>query len=704
MNIKTYLIIPFLLGFLLQTIASDTDSLYVQLEEASPVEAFSVHYELAKELVSKYPDSSLYHAKQMHDLILSENLNDSLPKYYNAVGICFWHKMDYDTAYTYFDQALSLAMSQEDDKQTARSYHNLGLLKKQLSQPIEAIQYFRKAQQYAKSEGTIAKIRLDLGGCYTMKNNADSALLHFAKASEYFEEKQNADELIFLYNSLGNLYMSLNEYQKARSYYFKCLEMDLQSDNTNILYSIYNNLGRYYESTAYALDSAIYYYEASLEAIDYNLKHDSYLSTNINIGIIYYMKGDFEKAISYNRKVLAIPGIEDFALEHASVLANMGIYNIPLNRPDSVLHYFKLALPIAQKNDFLTVQKNIYDNEAYLWISMNDFEKTLQTHLLSDSIAAILSNQAKEREIAHLEAKMRKDATTRENVLLKKQNELDQEIIAKNKMLNIGFALFIIFLVIVIIIVLRSSKRLKVLNQQMHQKNNELQSLNLTKDKLFSIVSHDLRGPVGSTHNLLKVLKENYDQLDTDKVKDRINALEVNSRNVYRQVSNLLDWTKIQRDSIQASIQEVNIKVLFEELKAQLSSSAKRKEIELQFESAFTDTIKTDPNILKAIISNLVYNSIKFSNVGSHIDVRMYYCKDHKLCISVQDYGIGIPQDLAEKLFLINGNSHRLGTQNEQGTGLGLIIVKELSEVLNGTIEVNSEEGVGTKVTVFFPL
>lgn len=187
-------------------------------------------------------------------------------------------------------------------------------------------------------------------------------------------------------------------------------------------------------------------------------------------------------------------------------------------------------------------------------------------------------------------------------------------------------------------------------------------------------------------------------------IQSRLQVLETNSRNVYRQVSNLLDWAKVQRESIKADIKEVNINKIFSDLETQLSSSLKRKSILLNFDNQLTKTISSDENILKAIISNLIYNSIKFSDTNSNIDIRCAYCKNDKVCITIQDYGIGMPEVVRNRLFDISHIDHRKGTEDEPGTGLGLIIVKELIDALEGKIEVQSKEGKGTRISMQIPL
>lgn len=443
------------------------------------------------------------------------NLEDSIPIANISMGVTHWYLMNFDSARYYYNTALDKAKELNQTKNIAHCYHNLGLTEFKQSKPNEALAYYRKSLTLyteIKHEARIAKLQLDMGGAFMLRTSLDSSVYYYHLASKYFEEKNDKLMLIFLYNGMGNLNFDIGNFKLAKSYYLKSIALDKEVESVDIMYSNYNNLGRYYEKIpGRKLDSALYFYEESLRAINYDQSNDSYLSTNINIGIVYYLKKDYRKALEYNRNVLNIPKIKEFKLEYASVLANMGIYYIKLAEYDSTEYYFDIVLPMAQKNNFLTVEDNIYNNRADMYSIIGDYENALYEHLKSDSIKNIIMDNEREQEIRILENEIRNNATSRENELLKKQNHLGDEIIKKSKYINYSLGVVGVLSLCLIIVIGLSRRRLIGLNEDLKEKKETLEELNLTKDKLFSIVSHDLRGPVGSTYKLLELLNKNFE-------------------------------------------------------------------------------------------------------------------------------------------------------------------------------------------------
>lgn len=228
---------------------------------------------------------------------------------------------------------------------------------------------------------------------------------------------------------------------------------------------------------------------------------------------------------------------------------------------------------------------------------------------------------------------------------------------------------------------------------------NELKTLNASKDKFFSIIAHDLKSPFTALLGYLEFLKVGFDDYSLEEIKNDVDRVHQVSKNVYELLNNLLEWARIQTGSLETNLEKLN---LFEEVKTAiilLKGNAKIKEIEI-INDVFNDcNILADEYMLSTILRNLISNAIKFTTDNGKITISSKIINDYVL-LSVKDTGVGISEIDLPKLFRIDITHSTLGTGKEKGTGLGLILCKELVEKMNGQIEVNSTIGIGSEFII----
>jgi len=230
----------------------------------------------------------------------------------------------------------------------------------------------------------------------------------------------------------------------------------------------------------------------------------------------------------------------------------------------------------------------------------------------------------------------------------------------------------------------------------------ELQEANNSKDKFFSLLAHDLRSPFNGILGFSKVLFEEIDNLSREEIKEYISYVYSSSKNVYNLIENLLQWTKIQTGRIY--FQPISMD-LYEEIYKVINlytTMAIEKKITIINTIPVNTFVKADQNLLNSILQNLISNSIKFTGPGGKV-VISYIRKDNFTIISVEDNGIGISEDNINKLFKIEAQFSTNGTNNEQGSGLGLVLCKELLTKTKGFIKVDSKLNEGSKFTFGFP-
>jgi len=237
-------------------------------------------------------------------------------------------------------------------------------------------------------------------------------------------------------------------------------------------------------------------------------------------------------------------------------------------------------------------------------------------------------------------------------------------------------------------------------------KNNEvkLRESNKTKDKFFSIIAHDLKGPLHSMIDFSKILDEKFESFNTTKQKKYINIIHQGLQNTYKLLENLLIWSQMQQGNIDFKPEKVNLYVMSNEIIVQLNLSAKNKTISIKNLISENIFVKADKNMLATIIRNIISNAIKFTPIGGHVSLYGHENEQNLFEITIKDNGVGIATKIQTKLFLVEENTSTNGTDNETGTGLGLILCKGFVERQGGKIWIESEVGIGSKFIFTIPL
>ncbi|NQU86866.1 MAG: hypothetical protein HQ541_14010 [Mariniphaga sp.] len=229
-----------------------------------------------------------------------------------------------------------------------------------------------------------------------------------------------------------------------------------------------------------------------------------------------------------------------------------------------------------------------------------------------------------------------------------------------------------------------------------------LKKLNETKDRFFSIIAHDLRNPFISFVNLVTILKEHSESFTKDEIIELIGDLHSSALNTQTLLENLLEWTKTQTDRLEVEPKAYRLKSIFDEIMLVCKHHADSKNITIESKINDEITILADKNMICTVMRNLLSNSIKFSEKESKINV-LATDINNKIIISVKDNGIGISQKNMEKLFRLDSKITSHGTDNEKGSGLGLILCKEFIEKNGGKISVESKPGEGSIFTFSVP-
>ncbi len=239
-------------------------------------------------------------------------------------------------------------------------------------------------------------------------------------------------------------------------------------------------------------------------------------------------------------------------------------------------------------------------------------------------------------------------------------------------------------------------------SDELHEANEQLQKLNASKDTFFSIIAHDLRGPLSSLHELTQHIEENLDSYALEELKELIVLQKVSAETLYKLLENLLTWSRVQRGVMPYQPQPINIRWFIARNINLLTLHAKKKHIALVSNVQHELCVFADFNMVDTIIRNLISNAIKFTEPGGEVSVSVHDC-EHFVEVAVADSGIGIEEQYIPTLFRIDTRYKRLGTGDEEGSGLGLILCKEFVDKHQCRIWVESEIGQGTTFRFTLP-
>ncbi len=253
----------------------------------------------------------------------------------------------------------------------------------------------------------------------------------------------------------------------------------------------------------------------------------------------------------------------------------------------------------------------------------------------------------------------------------------------------------------------QESQKLLILNEKLAKSEQELREANSAKDKFFTIIAHDLKNPLQSILTDAEILNRFFDTFSSEKVREYVGHIFKTSNLLKNLLENLLTWTKAQTGRITFRPEWVNINLVLIDVVRFMEANANAKQIEIVYKQEIDLMVYVDRNLITTVIRNLLSNAIKFSRRGSKVNLEVQSYHDGSLPtlkVSVKDEGIGIPPDKLERLFKIEYSVTTPGTEREQGTGLGLILCKELIELHGGKIWAESEEGKGSIFTFTIPI
>ncbi len=511
------------------------------------------------------------------------------------------------------------------------------------------------------------------------------ATRHFMTALKIFEEADNKKGMAGTYLKLGVVNELNNNLDKALEYYTKASNIIPDSPLSVTAVYLLNNIGIVYGKKG-DFKKSLEYFQKALAASDKPVLTGVRISTLMNIGIVYQNLGDNKKSLEYFDEALKITEDKNIPEERTRIIVNRSSV-LTLTSPAKATADLKEALVTAKKIGQRSLLEDIYGNLVENYKITGQYKEAVAMMEEQREMEDSTFNIEKAREIANLESVYELEQSNNKIKVLKLDEQRNS--LKRNVIIGIAFSLGIALLFTTIFY--RRSNRL---NEQLKKREAELEKSNNVKDKLFSIIGHDLRGPVGNIPNMLKILED--ESTTSEERKYLIDVLMEHSIASLETLDKLLYWGKSQIKNIGPQAETFTVDERLQENLKLVKNSADQKQIAIVNNVPPNTRILADAAHFDFIIRNLLSNAIKFTNKGGTISVSAdTTSRPDFIVFSVKDNGIGIKTKNLSEIFEPFSSSTR-GTANEQGTSMGLMLCKEFVIENGGNIWVESEEGKGS--------
>lgn len=591
----------------------------------------------------------------------------------------------------------------------------------------------------------------NLGTFYSEKNILKA--LGFAnKSLSIFAEMDSLNSVAMVQTLIGSIYYYSGNYNKSYESFLESLKINEKKGNNHALGTDYNNLAIIH-SAQKRQDKAIEFYKKALQLGEKYNDRELYPTLLLNISVSYSELDSLNQALQYAhmandslakckdieiRPHILINLTEQYIklkdLIKAEAFLNEAEKNISENNNYYFLYYnitkgkllklkqnyteaiklYKFCLKESRKEGILPFAQDASEELAKIYKKLNMYKESLyyteRFHAIKDS----LSNSEKSKNITELELQYKFDKQIEINL----KEELNQKklLSLQQKIIIFSIAALVLAIIIVALTIYnyrikhKSYKMLSEMNRQIQKQSDEikgqhdrLQQLNLSKDKINSIIAHDLKNQFNAMLGFTRLIIENWKDLDDNRKLLYLSKVDDAASHSFNLLNSLLEWSLSQTNSIKVKPECIELKIIADNAIANLEVQAKAKKITVENKIDFSTNVKADAIMISSVLRNIISNAVKFTNKNGRVEISCFSKEKGLVSIEIKDNGVGMSQDVLGNLFNIKTHTTTYGTGNEKGTGLGLLISKDFTELNKGRIDVESEIGVGTKFTITLP-
>ena len=529
------------------------------------------------------------------------------------------------------------------------------------------------------------------------KGDFTAAFEYSTKALKWNDSIQNLPALAASFRCMASVYNSQGNTNKSIELFLKDLALHTQLNDQKSIGRALNNLSFTF-FRGKMIDSALYY---TNKALIFNLQlKDDYL-----IAFAYRNAGDLSEARKlldsakyyFNLSVQYAVKIKSVHLQLTALYRIGRLLNSEFKYKESI-SFLEKALQLGNLMGAKSETALIYNLLATAYEGIGDYKEAYLVQKKFSQLNDSLYQERSRSKLAEMQAKFEAEKKQSEINQLKKEKEQEIENNQKKTILNFSLMITMLVVIVLLINIWRKNKYKTATNLLLQSQKVELEETLLLKDKVFSIVSHDLRSPIASLNAVLPMLDP--DSLDHETYHQLKLNLTKQVQNLNYVLDNLLIWSRSRMKGVETpELEEINLYKQASISLGLLKGLADQKEITIQNQINTGVSIKADPQHFDIIIRNILLNAIKFTHEKGQINL-FSKIENDQLAICIEDNGVGMNPEQINRLFQLKTHFTTPGTQKEKGTGLGLLICAEYAAANNWEIKVESQIGKGTIFTI----
>jgi signal transduction histidine kinase len=571
---------------------------------------------------------------------------------------------DYLAAIDYLKLESETYLLKKDSVSWANAHYNLGMVysilrsfDKATYHSSLALIFFERGRFQREAGNTF----INLGYISNELRQTETSIGYYKRAEDIFMSLSSHKDLEASYMNLGVLSDKSKEAELNKKEEPQIQSQAEQSDLVSLI-AIRSSLGKILANSN-DLVAAENYLLNALRLTD-ETGDKSYESIiRIALGSVYFKKGKNKEAQAYLEEGLGIAVEQKMSNAMLDAYAELAGVSMKLGKAPQAYAYL---------NNYIQLKDSLYDEQSRQNLTKTFSQQGVGTRELQS------------------------ERMLRQNL----EQALEIERNNNSKVALIGFALFVVLLLAIIFRKYYSKTKtydnLEDKNRLIEQQKLELEELITTKDRFLSIIAHDLKNPFTSLLGFADLAYNEFDEISDAEKRSYLNIIRISSQQIYSLLDNLLTWSRAQSGRIDFKPEKVSLSELVENSIDVVRSSAENKQITLFKDFTNEVNVQADKNMLFTVLRNLLTNAVKFTPSGGSVTVS-YKRSGSRAIITVSDTGIGMTEDELSRLFKLDGNLRTSGTNNETGTGLGLILCQEFMHLHNSEIEAESIPGEGSR-------
>ncbi len=565
----------------------------------------------------------------------------------------------------YGQEAIKFAEMHKNYEELVKAHSFIGVSYRILGNYSEAMDYFFKGLELAKNHKQSEQegyAYINIGNLHIYQGYYNNAIENLMKAKTIAEKLSHKRMLGYVHLNIGRAQMIRNDNLNALENFQKALEIRIAIDQVSgmaVCYKYIGDIKLELNETGLALEN----YSKSLEVVDKKMDKDLYANILTMLSKAYFIKGDYKKAelnANISMQIAQEIGAKLVIRDNLKVLTDINLIT----------------------KDFKSASSHLED--------IIDYNDTLFNQQLSE-------------KMFNLEYQFEKAKNQAEIELLSKDKRIQELELRRAKTYNTALLIILALVSVMFVYVLISLKHRREQNILLKKQKKELDNINKTKDKMFLIIGHDLRGPIGNLKSLIEMLLEDEEVTKDKNLYETFSIFMKSVQSVGDLLENLLLWAQSQRNEITFQPENLSINTVINRNLQLFRTIADHKGIKLIVRAESNYDVFADKNMLMTVVRNIISNAIKYTSQGGFIEIQAEieseFCK-----ISITDSGVGFSNEVGQKIFDTKNFYTTSGTNNEVGSGLGLLLSKEFIDIIGGEIWAKSDYGKGASFYFTIPV